>query len=128
MSDRLARILIVDDAEDNRLVVHDWLQGDYDVIDAENGRKAMELLDYYKNSISLVLLDISLPEISGYDVLIYLKGQTSLKDIPVIAVTAHARDQDREKALSNGFDDFLSKPFRLADLSEKIEKNLKQKA
>lgn len=123
MSEKKPQILIVDDAEDNRLVINDWLEDDFDVLQAENGKKAIQLLDRYKESLSMVLLDISLPELSGYDVLMYIKNKKTLNHLPVIAVTAHAREQDRSKALSYGFDDFLSKPFRFATLVQKIEDN-----
>jgi CheY-like chemotaxis protein len=72
----------------------------------------MEAVNGLPNDIpDLILLDISLPEMDGTEVLQWLRGQEALKDVPVIALTAHAMAGDRDKYLSIGFDDYVTKPI-----------------
>ena len=72
----------------------------------------------------LILMDISLPRMSGWDAILQLKASDRTRLIPIIALTAHALDADREKALAVGCDDFASKPVDLPDLLNKIDRLL----
>jgi CheY-like chemotaxis protein len=104
-----ARIAVVEDNPDNRFLVQAILDDQYDIDEYETG---IEALDGLPGSIpDLVLLDISLPEMDGTEVLARMKEMPGLDSIPVIALTAHAMAGDREKFLSLGFDDYLTKPI-----------------
>ena len=103
------RIAVVEDNPDNRMLVEAILEEDYEILEYETGQQAVaELVEAEPD---LVLLDISLPEMDGTEVLEWIRGQESLAGLPVIALTAHAMAGDREKYLEIGFDDYLMKPI-----------------
>jgi CheY-like chemotaxis protein len=103
------KIAVVEDNPDNRLLVQALLEDLYEVSEFETGQEAVDGL--LEDEPDLVLLDISLPEMDGTEVLAWIREQESLRDVPVIALTAHAMAGDREKSLSAGFDDYLTKPI-----------------
>ena len=104
-----ARIAVVEDNPDNRLLVQAILDDEYDIVEFESGTDAVEGLA--AAAPQLVLLDISLPGMDGTEVLTWIRGHETLKDLPVIALTAHAMAGDREKYLSAGFNDYVTKPI-----------------
>lgn len=106
MSPRLA---VVEDNPDNRMLVEALLEDRYELSEYENGREVVEGLG--DNVPDLVLLDISLPEMDGTEVLAWIRAHVELSHLPVIALTAHAMAGDREKYLSIGFDDYVTKPI-----------------
>lgn len=108
------KVAVVEDNPDNRMLVQALLEDRYDLSEYETGVEAVEGLP--GNVPDLVLLDISLPEMDGTEVLAWLRKQDALKDLPVIALTAHAMAGDREKFLSIGFDDYVTKPIIDEDL------------
>lgn len=118
-----SKIAIVEDNPDNRLLVEAILDEVYDLTEYESGVAAVEGLP--DNIPDLVLLDISLPEMDGTEVLRWIRSQESLSHLPVIALTAHAMSGDREKFLAEGFNDYLTKPIMDEDvLLEAIEQCL----
>ena len=102
-------IAVVEDNPDNRLLVQVILESLYDVTEYENGFTALEGLA--KQKPDLVLLDVSLPGMDGAEVLRRIRADGVLRDLPVIALTAHAMTGDREKFLAAGFDDYVTKPI-----------------
>ena len=105
----MKKIAVVEDNPDNRLLVQAILEDSYEIFEYENGIEALEGLKREKPD--LVLMDISLPEMDGTEVLEHLREDDILKDLPVIALTAHAMSGDRERFLNAGFDDYLTKPI-----------------
>lgn len=105
----MKKIAVVEDNPDNRLLVQVILEPAYEVAQYENGFTALEGLTQEKPD--LVLLDVSLPEMDGTEVLRRLRADAALRDLPVIALTAHAMAGDREKYLAAGFDDYVTKPI-----------------
>ncbi len=102
-------VLVVDDHEINRDALEVILEEDYNIIFAENGMECMEKLQEYKDELSIVLLDLNMPEMTGYEVLEKVKKDEALKHIPIIVLTA---DKSAElKALEMGAADFITKPF-----------------
>ena len=117
------KIAVVEDNPDNRMLVQALLEDSYDISEYETGVEAVEGLG--GDIPDLVLLDISLPEMDGTEVLAWIREQDALKDIPVIALTAHAMAGDRDKYLAAGFDDYVTKPIVDEDvLIEAIERCL----
>jgi putative two-component system response regulator len=102
-------IAVVEDNPDNRLLVRVILEPHYTVVDYESGLAALEGL--HANKPDLVLLDVSLPEMDGTEVLQRIRVDDRLRDLPVIALTAHAMAGDREKYLAAGFDEYVPKPI-----------------
>lgn len=109
MSPRARTIAHVEENADNRLLVRAILEDRYHVVEYETGTEA--LLGMRAERPDLVLLDISLPEIDGSEVLKRMRQDPVLRDLPVVALTAHAMTGDREKFLGAGFDDYVSKPI-----------------
>lgn len=103
------QILVVDDEMINREILGEYLRGDYDVLFACDGAEAMELVSKYRDTLSLILLDLLMPVMSGREVLKQLKEDPELSRIPVIVITA---DQDSEvECLKLGAIDFIPKPY-----------------
>jgi CheY-like chemotaxis protein len=105
----LTTIALVEDNPDNRLLVRAILEDLYEITEYESGTQALDGLRSERPA--LVLLDISLPGMDGTEVLRHIRTDDSLADLPVVALTAHAMTGDREKFLSAGFDDYLTKPI-----------------
>ena len=112
------KILIVEDVELNRDLLVQLLEEDYDLLTAEDGVAAIRLAE--AESPDLILMDMSLPVMDGWEATRTLKGRDDLKRIPVIALTAHAMRGDDEKARAAGCDDYLTKPIDEDRLFEKI--------
>ena len=105
----MKKIAVVEDNPDNRLLVQVILESQYEISEYENGFDALEGLQ--KQKPDLVLLDVSLPKMDGTEVLQRMRASEQLRDLPVIALTAHAMAGDREKFLAAGFDDYVTKPI-----------------
>lgn len=103
------KIAVVEDNPDNRLLVSAILGDEYEIAEYETGKEAVSGIE--KDRPDLVLLDISLPEMDGTEVLAWIREQDGMDDLPVIALTAHAMAGDREKYLARGFDDYVTKPI-----------------
>lgn len=110
----MKKIAVVEDNPDNQLLVRVMLESAYEVITYETGVEALEGLQSQKPD--LILLDISLPQMDGTEVLRRLRADGSLRNIPVIALTAHAMAGDREKYLGMGFNDYITKPILDEDI------------
>ena len=117
------RILVVEDQEDNRQIVRDLLTAnDYEMTEAENGQEALAAVA--KDRPDLILMDIQLPVMDGYETTRRIKADPSLSSIPVIAVTSHTLSGDEEKARAAGCNDFVPKPYSPRQLLAKIRQYL----
>jgi CheY-like chemotaxis protein len=103
------KVAVVEDNPDNRLLVEALLDDLYEISEYETGVEAVEGLG--DDVPDLVLLDISLPEMDGTEVLAWIRQDERVKHVPVIALTAHAMAGDREKFLAAGFNDYVTKPI-----------------
>jgi two-component system cell cycle response regulator DivK len=116
-------ILHIEDNPSNRKVVqHVLRQTDYDLIEAVDGEQGVEMA--FRDNPDLILLDMQLPKLSGYEVAEKLKADDRSKHIPIIAVTAYALSGDDIKAREAGCDDYIAKPFRPHGLREILAKYL----
>lgn len=107
-------VLVVDDQEINRDVLGMILEDYYDILYAENGKEALEKINEYKDQLSVILLDLLMPEIDGFSVLAMVRDDEQLKHIPVIVLTAEK--QAELKALQMGAADFITKPFDMHEV------------
>lgn len=103
-------ILIVDDSELNRMVLADILGDEYNFIEAENGARAIELLRTHTD-IDLILLDMVMPEMNGFDVLTAMNNNRQIEDIPVVMISAENGIEHIERAYDLGVIDYISRPF-----------------
>jgi len=124
---RRFKILVVDDAPKNIQVVANLLgDTDYDISYATNGRRALELVD--EDKFDLVLLDVMMPEMSGYEVCRAIKKDSFCDDLPVIFITAKTDEDSLIEAFDAGAQDYVTKPFNAAELMARIRTHLKLKA
>ena len=105
----MTKIAVVEDNPDNRLLVRAILEDRYDLCEYESGKEALEKAPV--DLPDLILLDISLPEMDGTEVLQKLRSEGPLSKTPIVALTAHAMVGDRERFLAAGFDDYIPKPI-----------------
>jgi two-component system cell cycle response regulator DivK len=112
-------ILVVEDHVDNRRIIRDLLTGaGYDVIEALTGEQGVDLA--VANHPALILMDIQLPDIDGYEATRRIKANPNLNSIPIIAVTSYALSGDDIKAYAAGCDAYVSKPFSPRELLAKV--------
>ena len=121
------RLLLVEDNEDNRTIYSTLLRHlGYEVIEAQNGVQAIELARSERPD--LILMDISIPEMDGWEATRILRGDPVTKAIPIVALTAHALEDDRERAAEVGFSSYLAKPIEpravLAEVRRLIGENV----
>jgi len=123
----MQKLLYVEDNEDNfyMLQLRFDVLGGYEVLRARDGAVAIAMAASERPD--LILMDLNLPEIDGWEAIRRLRGDPETRDIPIIALSAHAMAGDRETALATGCDDFDTKPIEFARLLAKIEQALATK-
>jgi len=118
------RILVVEDQEDNRKIVRDLVTASgYELVEAATGEEGLEAAA--RERPDLILMDIQLPGIDGYEVTRRIKADPDLRQIPIIAVTSFALSGDDKKAFAAGCDGYVTKPFSPRLLLAKIKEYLK---
>jgi two-component system, cell cycle response regulator DivK len=114
-------VLVVEDNLDNLTFIVDVLiELDYEVLQATNGQQGVSMAE--ESVPNLILMDLSLPKMDGWTATRQIKAQKNLHHIPIIALTAHAMEGDRERAIEAGCDDYISKPLNLQELAAKLDK------
>jgi len=112
-------ILVVEDQEDNRQILRDLLgNAGYELTEAENGEEAIAAVG--RRRPDLILMDIQLPIMDGYEATRRIRTNPDLKSVPIIAVTSYALAGDEDKALAAGCDGYVSKPYSPRDLLAKV--------
>ena len=106
------KILIVEDNEFNRALLVEILSSQYETLEAENGKVGLEILEREKEAVSLILLDIVMPVMNGYEFLDALKANPAIASIPVIVTTQNEGENDEIAALECGASDFVAKPYK----------------
>ena len=121
----IPEILVVDDEEVNRTLLDMIFSKDYHVLQAESGEKCIEILEQQVNSISLVLLDVVLPEMDGFDVLTYMNKNHWIEDIPVIMMSGADAPEAVKRAYALGAVDFVSKPCDAQIVYQRVTNTMK---
>jgi two-component system, cell cycle response regulator DivK len=117
------RILLVEDEEDNMQILRDLLASGYELVEAVNGEKALAAVAAQRPD--LILMDIQLPIMDGYEATRRLKADPALRSIPVIAITSYAMGEDEKRARAAGCDDFVAKPYSPRLLLAKVREYLR---
>jgi two-component system cell cycle response regulator DivK len=118
------RILYIEDNFDNRILIKRILEAEgYTVVEAENGTVGLKLAQ--DNIPDLILMDINLPDIDGYECTTRLRKLDGFDNIPILALTANVLEGDRQKALVSGCDDYIPKPIDVDELPNQIATHLK---
>ena len=113
-------ILIADDSEMNRSILADMLGDSYEILEAENGVKTVEMLQKYGTNIDLLLLDIVMPEMDGFEGLTLMNKNNWIEDIPVMMISAESTPEYVERAYSLGATDFISRPFNAVVVHHRV--------
>ena len=114
------RILVVEDHEDNRRILRDLLSSrGYDLVEAEDGEQALAMAEDWRPA--LILMDVQIPLLDGYEVTRRLKANPVLRAIPVVVVTSYALSGDESKARAAGCNAYVSKPYSARKLLAKIQ-------
>lgn len=121
----IPEILVVDDEEVNRTLLDMIFSKDYHVLQAESGEKCIEILEQQVNSISLVLLDVVLPKMDGFDVLTYMNKNHWIEDIPVIMMSGADAPEAVKRAYALGAVDFVSKPCDAQIVYQRVTNTMK---
>ena len=121
----IKRILVVEDQEDDRQIIRDMLAGtDYAITEAEDGEQALAAVA--KERPDLILMEIQLPSMDGYEAMRRIRTDPALLSIPIIAVSSYAPNEEEQKARAAGCDDFVPKPYSPRQLRAKIRHYIPQ--
>lgn len=104
-------ILIVDDSELNRTLLSEMLKDDFRILEASNGRECLDALEQYGMGISLVLLDINMPVMDGFEVLVQMNRNHWIEDIPVVMISSDDTESNIKRAYDMGVSDYIRRPF-----------------
>ncbi|MDR3186396.1 MAG: response regulator [Christensenellaceae bacterium] len=124
MENSRKKILVVDDIEINRIVLLDLFADQYDVLEAENGLVALDMIAEYRSELVIILLDLIMPVLDGFGVLNKLNEDKTIKNIPVILITG---EDDEEKVLTGynlGVSDFIRKPFNPEIVMKRVDNTI----
>lgn len=116
----MKRVLVIDDVEDNRELLVQLLEDEYEVIAASDGREALRAA--LRDLPDLIITDVSLPGLDGYELIRTLRRTPQFAERPILVVTARAMPGEREKAVRAGCDEYLTKPLDAALLLETVAK------
>jgi CheY-like chemotaxis protein len=123
--ERSTRVLYVEDSAQNRDLVRRYLRGVHDLVEAEDGEQALERVAQQRPD--LILMDLSLPRLDGYETTRRLKADPRYASVPVLALTAHAGKEDEQRARAAGCVEYLTKPISREELLEAIDRHLEGK-
>ena len=119
------KILIVDDSEFNRAILKEILEETYEIIEADGGKEALHKIDEYGMKISLVLLDIIMPEKDGFEVLKYMEEERLISDIPVIIISSEDSANYIRRAYEMGVSDYINRPFDANIVYQRVSNTVK---
>ena len=117
--DDVYRLLVVEDNVELLMLMSQLLKSSYRVYAAQNGREALKII--HKKDLDLIISDVMMPEMDGYELTKKVKNDPNYNHLPIILLTAKTQEEDEQEALLIGADEFLTKPFRLSDLKLRID-------
>lgn len=118
-------VLIVDDSEMNRIILNEMLKDEYRVLEADNGRTALDMVDRYGDELSLVLLDIIMPGMNGFGVLGELSRRTVADSLPVIMISSEDSDDVVLRAYELGASDYINRPFNARVVRRRVSNTIR---
>ncbi|MDE5883937.1 MAG: response regulator [Oscillospiraceae bacterium] len=118
------KILIVDDSAMNRDMLIDMLEDDFEILEACDGAEAIQMIHDYGTNLDLMLLDIVMPEINGFEVLAVMKASNILEDVPVIMISSENQPSDIERAYEMGVTDYINRPFNVSIVRRRVMNTL----
>ena len=115
------KILIVDDVELNRSILGAILENEYTIVEAENGKQALELIEELKDEISVILLDLIMPEMDGKQVLVELNKRKIIGMIPVLVISGENSYETEKECFDLGISDYIAKPFNNVIIQKRVK-------
>ena len=119
------QILIVDDSEMNRAILSEILQGDFRIQEAANGNQCLAMMHEHAGDIALILLDLVMPEMDGFEVLRYMNRNHTIEDVPVIMISSEESDESVRRAYELGASDYVSRPFDAKVVFQRVLNTIK---
>jgi len=120
-NDSKIKIYLIDDDEIHLTTAELFLQDEYEVHKAKSGQEALDYITNNKFVPHIILLDLVMPNMTGWDVFKRLRQIDSLKNVPIAFVTSIAEDEERKKAFKMGIADYILKPFNMTELKSKVK-------
>ena len=117
-------ILIVDDVKMNRKMIHNIFMNDFHILEAENGERAIEVLEEYNSSIAVILLDIVMPKMDGFEVIEIIKEKGYNTQIPIVLITGDGSERTEEKGYDKGVVDIILKPFNPKIVRRRVQNTI----
>lgn len=105
------KVLVVDDMEVNRAILLQILRDEYELVEAENGKEALAIMEEQRDSLSIVLLDLVMPQMDGFAVLKEMNERGWIEELPVLVITGEDSEGVEEQCFESGVSDFIRKPF-----------------
>jgi len=124
-STKKPQILIVDDSEMNRAILSEILHGDFRILEAANGNQCLNRMHEYAGDIALILLDLVMPEMDGFEVLRYMSRNHTIEDVPVIMISSEESDEFIRRAYEMGASDYVSRPFDAKVVYQRVLNTIK---
>ncbi len=115
------KVLVVDDMDLNRELLKEMLEQEYDVLVAENGKRATELMDQFQDELSVVLLDLIMPEMDGFAVLEVMRREKLIRKLPVIVISGETSPEAEKRCFDYGVSDFVQKPFNESIVQRRVK-------
>ena len=119
------RVLVVDDSYMNRMILTEMLKSDYEIINASSGEECLEIIEKYGTGIDIILLDIVMPGMDGFEVLNYMNNNNWIEDIPVILISSEDSNQYIRRAYEMGVSDYISRPFDAKIVYQRVLNTIK---
>ena len=119
------RVLVVDDSYMNRMILTEILKSDYEIINAASGEECLEIIEKYGTGIDIILLDIVMPGMDGFEVLNYMNNNNWIEDIPVILISSEDSNQYIRRAYEMGVSDYISRPFDAKIVYQRVLNTIK---
>lgn len=120
------KILIVDDAELNRDILREILHDEYEILEADNGRTALSIIEQERENINVILLDLMMPVMDGFEVLDSLREHRLLEKIPVLIISGESGTQNEIKCFEYGVSDFIARPFNVVIVKMRVKNIVNQ--
>lgn len=117
----MKKILIVDDSMINRAILTEMLQEEYEILEAADGKEAVQLIETYQRELSLVLLDIIMPEMDGFEVLTLMKKQDWIENVPVIIISSETSSDAVDRAYDLGAVEYINRPFDEKTIRRRVQ-------
>lgn len=121
---RKSKILIVDDSDMNRCFLTDILESEYDIMEAEDGLRAVEIIENNLADISLIMLDLVMPNMNGFEVLELMNQRHWINDIPVIMISSESKNDSIEVAYDLGITDYITRPFDTRTVQRRVKNTI----